>query len=256
MNTQKKFVTVNFDKFEKATTTKTIPMERDSRYLTMAIIDARKGIGGFYAGLRHVQKPDVELLAVDVYYAFRDWMFLRNGQLSFIVDNENVSIQALDAGTDVISGGVREKAAYVITKELLEKIGSSKNFAMRISGSKGYVDIENREAQHFKTMCKQFYNNVFDSTKFAESLQTSVSSRQGCFIATAAMGNYNHPVVVDLRMFRDNWLLKREWGVKFTNWYYTHGPKAAHFIRKSKILQKMTFIFIVKPLQILSKKLI
>ncbi len=39
------------------------------------------------------------------------------------------------------------------------------------------------------------------------------------------MGDYNHPVVVDLRMFRDNWLLKRNWGVQFTNWYYTHGPK-------------------------------
>ena len=69
------------------------------------------------------------------------------------------------------------------------------------------------------------------------------------------MGDYDHPVVVDLRMFRDAWLLKRNWGVQFTNWYYTHGPKAAKIIEKSFMIRKLTFILIVKPLQILTKKL-
>jgi len=80
-------------------------------------------------------------------------------------------------------------------------------------------------------------------------------TKSGCFIATAAMGNYNHPVVVDLKVFRDDWLLKHNWGVKFTNWYYKHGPKAAIVIEKSIVLKKLTFIFIVKPLQLLTKKL-
>ena len=81
------------------------------------------------------------------------------------------------------------------------------------------------------------------------------NGKGGCFIATAAMGDYDHPVVVDLRMFRDNWLLKSEWGVNFINWYYTHGPKAARLIEKSLVLKKLTFIFIVKPLQLVTKKL-
>jgi DNA-directed RNA polymerase subunit RPC12/RpoP len=79
--------------------------------------------------------------------------------------------------------------------------------------------------------------------------------KKGCFIATAAMGNYNHPVVRDLRMFRDNWLLKRNWGVKFTNWYYTHGPKAASLIEKSYFLRKVVFLLIVKPLQLITKRI-
>jgi tetratricopeptide (TPR) repeat protein len=79
--------------------------------------------------------------------------------------------------------------------------------------------------------------------------------KKGCFIATAAMGNYDHPVVVDLRVFRDKWLLQRNWGVNFTNWYYTHGPKAANIIEKSYVLRKITFLFIVKPLQLITKKL-
>jgi tetratricopeptide (TPR) repeat protein len=83
---------------------------------------------------------------------------------------------------------------------------------------------------------------------------TTAPSKRFCFIATAAMGDYNHPVVMDLRLFRDNWLLKREWGVRFTNWYYKHGPKAANVIAKSNLLKKITYYTIVKPLQLITKK--
>jgi hypothetical protein len=257
---EKKFVTVNFDKFNQTTTTRSIPMSQ-FRHTTVTLVDHDKGIGSFSAGLRHVKKPDLEVTAIDVHYDHKDWVFLRNGKLSFVIDNENVNIDAIDAGTDVVTGGgVRENAAYSISQSLLDKIGSSQQFAMRISGGQGFVDIDDKHAQLFKTMCKQFYNNVFDSTKFSESLQTSVLPKDqkgfgGCFIATAAMGDYDHPVVMDLRMFRDNWLLKREWGVKFTNWYYTHGPKAANIIDKSTLLKKITFVTIVKPLQVITKKL-
>jgi hypothetical protein len=61
--------------------------------------------------------------------------------------------------------------------------------------------------------------------------------------------------VVDLRTFRDEWLLQRNWGVKFTNWYYTNGPKAANVIEASTVLRKLTFYLIVKPLQLVTKKL-
>jgi hypothetical protein len=79
------------------------------------------------------------------------------------------------------------------------------------------------------------------------------STSSGCFIATATMGSYDHPVVVDLRIFRDNCLLTKKWGISFVNWYYTHGPKAARLINKSKVLKYITFIAIVKPLHHLSK---
>jgi hypothetical protein len=78
--------------------------------------------------------------------------------------------------------------------------------------------------------------------------------KSGCFIATVAMGSYDHPVVMDLRLFRDSWLLKRKWGIAFTEWYYTHGPKAAKIIEKSFVLKKLAYLFIVKPLQIITLK--
>jgi hypothetical protein len=82
------------------------------------------------------------------------------------------------------------------------------------------------------------------------------NKKSGCFIATAALGDYEHPIVVDLRLFRDNWLLKRKWGVSFTSWYYTHGPKAAYIIKNSKILRKATLVLIIKPLYFLVSPLI
>jgi hypothetical protein len=87
------------------------------------------------------------------------------------------------------------------------------------------------------------------------SIKSSAPAKPGCFIATSTMGNYDHPVVIDLRMFRDQWLLKRNWGISFTKWYYLHGPKAAKAIDRSIILKKLSYIIIVKPLQLITKKL-
>jgi tetratricopeptide (TPR) repeat protein len=101
-------------------------------------------------------------------------------------------------------------------------------------------------------------NSIDEITLKFEKLKKISSKEENskkCFIATAAMGDYNHPVVVDLRSFRDDWLLKQIWGVSFINWYYTHGPKAAIIIENSYLLRKITFLFLIKPLQIITKKL-
>ena len=74
------------------------------------------------------------------------------------------------------------------------------------------------------------------------------NKEEACFIATAAMGDYDHPDVVQLRLFRDRFLLKRSWGKLFTKFYYRFGPIPANFIAKSSTLKRMAYLFIVKPL--------
>jgi hypothetical protein len=74
-----------------------------------------------------------------------------------------------------------------------------------------------------------------------------------CFIATATMGSYNHPTVIELRHFRDDWILEKSWGTGFVKWYYHYGAKAAKVIEKSFLLKKICYLLIVKPLYILSK---
>lgn len=77
-----------------------------------------------------------------------------------------------------------------------------------------------------------------------------------CFIATAAMGDYDHPKVVELRSLRDHWILLKPWGQGFVNWYYKYGSKAATAIEKSKILKKLSYYLIVYPLVQLSRLLL
>ena len=85
---------------------------------------------------------------------------------------------------------------------------------------------------------------------------TNPPSTSGCFIATATMGDYDNPLVLDLRYFRDNWLLNRNWGNEFVKWYYKHSPKVATIIEKSIILKKITYFSIVKPLHLITNLLI
>lgn len=202
-----------------------------------------------------------------------------NTTLDVIIDNENTSIKA-----EIINNGERRFAKsglvnkdiftreqllkYSFTNEQFEKFCSGKNIFIRISGVQNSVrlshndknihELDNNTVKSLQIISKQFYNEVIHSGRYIIDqdsllLDSNSSKKHGCFIATAAMGGYNHPVVKDLRLFRDNWLLKRKWGVSFTAWYYIHGPKAASIIEKSVFLKKMTFFLVIKPLQMLTK---
>ncbi|RMH02711.1 MAG: DUF1565 domain-containing protein [Planctomycetota bacterium] len=52
----------------------------------------------------------------------------------------------------------------------------------------------------------------------------------GCFVATAAHGDYDAPEVRVLRRFRDDYLLAGAPGRSFVRAYYEYGPKAASWI--------------------------
>jgi hypothetical protein len=80
------------------------------------------------------------------------------------------------------------------------------------------------------------------------------SNKKGsCFVATAVYNNYDHPVVIDLRMFRDEFLIKKKWGQSFIRWYYMQGPKLAKFISKNNLRRIIAKLFIIKPLHIITR---
>ena len=54
--------------------------------------------------------------------------------------------------------------------------------------------------------------------------------KEGCFVATAVYGNYEHPDVRTLRTFRDDVLATCRPGRKFIQWYYRNGPVAADWL--------------------------
>jgi hypothetical protein len=252
---EKKFINQSFDKFAEKTTTKSVP-----NYVDLGQIGEYK----FKIGLRHVKTPDLDSLLFDIVLNTKEWLFIRNGHLTIKADVDLFKLEAKEnyskvlghqkIGDRYVDLGQEESTHYSINQGLLEKICEADKVEIRVSGE-SYCDFEGKTLENFKLMCKQFYNNFYDSSKYSSALEQKVKAAGSCFIATAAMGDYNHPVVVDLRLFRDNWLLKRTWGVNFTHWYYTHGPKAAKFIEKSTFMKKITFYTIVKPLQFLTKNL-
>ena len=81
-------------------------------------------------------------------------------------------------------------------------------------------------------------------------------SSSGCFIATATMGDYNHPYVIELRHFRDQVLQQHVVGRRSIKIYYRYSPFFAQIISKSQFLKKITYHLIVSPLYKFSKNIL
>jgi hypothetical protein len=81
-------------------------------------------------------------------------------------------------------------------------------------------------------------------------------SNSCCFVITATMGDGNHPFVILLQQFREDYLLKRQWGRWFNRFYECFGPYCAGIIRNSEFLQSISLILIVKPGVFVAKKIL
>ena len=70
----------------------------------------------------------------------------------------------------------------------------------------------------------------------------------GCFVATAAFGDYGSPEVVYLRSFRDAVLAKNAIGREFIKLYYQVGPSLAKVIERSSLFKSGIRNFFLAPL--------
>jgi len=131
--------------------------------------------------------------------------------------------------------------------EQFEQICAADAIRIRISGENAFE--EPSECEKFHTHCRQFYNGFYDTSKYAEA------AAKGCFVATATMGDCNHPTVRELKKFRENYLLHREWGRIFVRVYYKWSPYPASVIENNYWLKKLSYLFIVKPLLFIALKL-
>lgn len=72
-------------------------------------------------------------------------------------------------------------------------------------------------------------------------------SSTGCFVATAAHGDYDAPEVRVLRRFRDEYLLASAPGRAFVDAYYEHGPAAADWIAEREWARSATRAALAAP---------
>jgi len=78
----------------------------------------------------------------------------------------------------------------------------------------------------------------------------------GCFIATVAYGNYDHPSVQHLREFRDRYLLTNSLGRMFVGTYYRYSPALARFAAHHepiKVLARFTLTPVIGLSHFVSK---
>lgn len=75
-------------------------------------------------------------------------------------------------------------------------------------------------------------NHNSNRTTYSSTHKTNKS--EGCYIATMVYGDYNHPQVMVLRRYRDEYLLKSFWGRCFVKIYYYLSPKAARILHNKK----------------------
>jgi len=72
------------------------------------------------------------------------------------------------------------------------------------------------------------------------STSTTVPPTTGCFVATAAFGQPDHPIVMILREFRDRCLVNWPGGQMIVKTYYAYGPYLADLIRGNDWACKLT----------------
>ena len=101
----------------------------------------------------------------------------------------------------------------------------------------------------------EIYDKCKDVFSASGSNTSDTNNNSGCFVATATMKNYNHPIVLDLRNFRDLFLLKSWYGRLFVKSYYLVGPFFARLISKSKLLRSLSFNLLIVPIHNLIKRI-
>lgn len=69
-----------------------------------------------------------------------------------------------------------------------------------------------------------------------------------CFVATAVMGDFDHPTVVTLREYRDQVLLKSGVGRGFVKLYYRFSPPLADWIARSDQRRRFFYRILIAPL--------
>lgn len=79
-------------------------------------------------------------------------------------------------------------------------------------------------------------------------ISSSPEKQSGCFIATAATGDHDHPKVITLRIFRDSILKYHHFGRILIDFYYKTSPPIANWIKVSEKRRKITLWLVVSPL--------
>ena len=114
----------------------------------------------------------------------------------------------------------------------------------RISGLHGITPEYEKSLRSMMDQAVSALREI-DETYIAPTIEKNQAG--ACFIVTATMGNANHPDVILLRQFRDDWISKKFGGNLFISLYYRAGPRLATWIGRTWIRRRIAYFLIVQP---------
>lgn len=101
---------------------------------------------------------------------------------------------------------------------------------------------------------RKFQNLIEHKINLGLKAQNSLKKdNEFCYIATMVYEDYNHPDVIVLRKFRDNFLKKYYFGRKAIKFYYLYSPYFVNFVSNKLFLRKITKAVIIKIVKFLKQ---
>jgi hypothetical protein len=198
---------------------------------------------------------------------FIPFLVINRSNIGSFKKNEEVKLKAVKAkrSYQIMSnigsapvGGLITGAIFTGAFNLASKLEGATFEKIGVRYTLGFQ--ENNEEKSIDIICEKFYINDFDNflnihwTNSKPQIPKAIAKKDGCFIATACYGNYDHPNVITLRNFRDDVLTKSKSGRMFISFYYKYSPAIARQIEKSVVIKRIIRNVLIHPLVSLTTK--
>ena len=143
---------------------------------------------------------------------------------------------------DGISSTIETRTVGVVKTEYNQQSSSS------IGGNNSKSSYSTTNTQQINVVTPHSVNISTSSNSNSSTQKRS----EGCYIATMAYGDYNHPKVMVLRRYRDNILAKSTYGRAFIKTYYWLSPKLVKILSNHKRINSIIRCLLDKVVEKLS----
>uniref|UniRef100_UPI00404BA06C CFI-box-CTERM domain-containing protein n=2 Tax=Gelidibacter sp. TaxID=2018083 RepID=UPI00404BA06C len=149
------------------------------------------------------------------------------------VDKMKATCLNWDKVVEVLSDGISINDVEAIQRcSNQSKVSEYKNLIDFLFAKLGPIQIN-----QVKYLCYWKDVRAAQATATAKKVGSTISSaadKGGCYIATMAYGDYNHPQVLELREFRDVFLGKTILGRSFIKLYYKYSPSLVQRLKNKQ----------------------
>lgn len=158
------------------------------------------------------------------------------------VDKMKADCLNWDKVVDLVSNAISTNDVVSIQAcSNLSKISEYKNLVDFLFSKLGPIQIN-----QIKHICYWKDVRATQAKATAKKVGSTISSATDgkCYIATMAYGDYNHPQVIHLRNFRDDFLSKTILGLYFIRFYYKYSPHLVEKLKNNPKINKLIRTFL------------